>query len=204
MIITEISIENEGFMHCKSEFYTAHDSLVNSSNYTFKQGINRLNGEIDSGNWAISYLLSMYKHRPNDCVLFRQPNVYINKKCISLNEFSDFSCYMDRSYPLFSTNDSVKDIISEGVKNHKTNYSCDEIEKLFHIDGERFVRPLASVGNEIFKAMSAIGFTYEKEVFCFPWLSLKRFEGFHENLTHPLSVLSSLGKTVILPVGTSG
>ena len=203
MKISNISIKNEGYVYCKSSFYSAQDSLSNHSCYSFSQGINKLIGEIDSGNWAISYLLSMYQHRPEDFVLFEQPKVAVNNKWISLNELSEFSCYMDKLDPLFSTNNSVKEHIIRGLDHSKLNCSYDNIKNLFCIDSERFERPLDGVGNEIFKAMAAIGFSYKKEIFCFPWLSNMRFESYHENLTTLLKILEKLEKTVIIPVGIS-
>ena len=203
MEISNISIKNDGYVYCKSSFYSAQDSLSNHSCYSFSRGINKLIGEIDSGNWAVSYLLSMYKHRPEDFVLFEQPIVAVNNKWISLNELSEFSCYMDKIDPLFSANNSVKEHIKQGLDYSKLNCSYDDIKNLFYIDSERFDRPLKGVGNEIFKAMAAIGFSYKKEVFCFPWLSNSRFESYHENLTGLLQILENLEKTVIIPVGIS-
>lgn len=203
MEINNISIKNEGYVYCKSSFYSAQDSLSNYSCYSFSCGINKLIGEIDSGNWAISYLLSMYKHRPEDFVLFEQPRVAVNNKFISLDELSEFSCYMDKLYPLFSTTNSVKEHIIQGLEHSKLNCSYDDIKNLFYIDNERFERPLNSVGNEIFKSMAAIGFSYKKEIFCFPWLSNRRFENCHKNLTALLQILENLKKTVIIPVGIS-
>ncbi len=201
MKISNISIKNEGYIYCKSSFYSAQDSLSNYSSYSFSRGINKLIGEIDSGNWAISYLLSMYKHCPEDFVLFEQPEAVVNNKRISLNELSEFSCYMDKLYPLFSTVNSVKEHIIQGLEHSRLNYSYDDVKDLFCIDSERFERPINSTGNEIFKSMAAIGFSYKKEIFCFPWLSNRRFESYHENLTTLLQILEGLEKTVIIPVG---
>lgn len=160
-------------------------------------------GEIDSGKWAISYLLSMYQHRPEDFVLFNQPTVSLNNKEISLNELSEYSCYMDELDPLFSSANSVKEQIKQGLDQNKLNCSFDDIKNLFYLDSERFERPLNGVGNEIFKAMAAIGFSHKKEVFCFPWLSNTRFESYHEHLTTLLQTLERLEKTVIIPIGIS-
>lgn len=203
MKINNISIKNEGYVYCQSSFYSAQDSLFNDTSYNFSPGINKLIGEIDSGIWAISYLLSMYKNRPEDFILFEQPQVTVNNKLISLNEISKFSCYMDKLDPLFSGSNSVKKHIIRGLHLSGFNYSYDDIKNLFHIDSERFERPVKSVGNEIFKAIAAIGFSYGKEIFCFPWLSNRRFESYHENLTALLQILENLGKTVIIPVGIS-
>lgn len=200
MKISNISIKSEGYVYCKSNFYSSQD-ILNNTSFNFGVGINKLIGEIDSGIWAISYLLSMYKHRPEDFVLFKQPKVTVNSQVISLNELSEISCYMDKLDPLFSTDNSVKELIMQGLEHSKLNFSHEEIKNLFHINSERFERPLTGVGNEIFKAMAAIGFSYEKEIFCFPWLSNKRFESYHKNLTTLLKILENLKKTVVIPVG---
>ncbi|MDD6479032.1 MAG: hypothetical protein PUF48_04395 [Oscillospiraceae bacterium] len=202
MNIKKISVNNDGYIHCKSSFYSSQD-ILNNAKFDFDVGINKLTGEIDSGIWAISYLLSMYKHRPRDFVLFERPIVAVNDKWISLNELSEFSCYMDKLDPLFSSNRSVKKLIIQGLRHSKLNCSYDDIKNLFYIDSERFERPLNGVGNEIFKAMAAIGFSYKKEIFCFLWLSNRRFESYHENLTTVLQILEKLEKTVIIPVGIS-
>ena len=200
MKISNINVQNNGYVHCKSNFYSAHDTLSINSQYTFSVGVNRLIGEIDSGNWAISYLLSMYEHRSDDFILFAPPEVYINNQLVSLKELSKYSCYMDRLHPLFSENDSVRKTVMKGLKYSKLNCSCDDVKALFYLDEERFERPISGVGNEIFRAMAAIGFSYGKEVFCFPWLSRKRFEGYHRNLTTLLEILEDLKKVVIVPV----
>ena len=203
MKIKSIIIQNEGFVHCKSNFYSSHDILNYDTCYEFKLGVNKIIGEIDSGNWAISYLLSMYTHQPNDFVLFREPILTLNDKKVSINEISNISCYMDKIYPLFSDTRSVKSIIVQGLQHNQLNYTYEDIRNLFCIDCERFNKPLTGLGNEIFKAMAAIGFSYKKELFCFPWLSSKRFANYYENLTVVLKVLESLQKIVIMPTGKS-
>lgn len=201
MKIKNINITNQGHVICKSNFYSAIDVISKNISYNFSSGINKLVGDIDSGKWAISYLLSMHKHRPKDFILFDQPNVTVNGMLMSLNELSDFSCYMDTLHPLFSETKSVKNLVEKGLKHSESNYSIADIKDLFCIDAERFNRPLKGVGNEIFKAMAAIGFSHKKELFCFPWLSARRFEGYHENLSTLLQILKNLEKTVIIPIG---
>lgn len=205
MKIESIRISNDGYVNCTSRFYSAHDILDSRSFYSFFPGINKLIGEIDSGNWAVSYLLSMYKHRPQDFILFEQPNVFVNNELISLTDMSEFSCYMDESYPLFSDSVPIKEHIIRGLNHSKLNLSYDDIMNLFDVGSDesfRFERPLKSVGNTIIRAMAAIGVSYDKELFCFPWLSNMRFEGYHGNMTITLKILENLGKTVIVPVGS--
>ncbi len=200
MKINNINITNDGYVDCMSNFYSVKD-ILNNKEYNFTVGINKLIGEIDSGIWATSYLLSMYKYRPKDFILFEQPSVIVDDKNISLNEFSKFTCYMDKIYPLFSKNISVKKLIIQGLKESKLPLSPNDIKDMFHMSNDRFERPLKAVGNEVFRAMSAIAYAYDKQVFCFPWISKMRFDGYHGHMTDLLEILEDLGKIVILPIG---
>ena len=143
----------------------------------------------------------MYKHRPQDFILFEQPKVTVNSQMISLNELSKFSCYMDELDPLFSSKHSVKKLITRGLSHSKSNCSYDDIKNLFCLDNERFEQPLKSVGNERFRAMAAIGYSYGKQIFCFPWLSHSRFEHYSGQLMWLFDLLKNLDKICILPIG---
>ena len=201
MKIEKMNVRNEGYVYPKSGFYSAHDSLSFSSCYSFSVGVNKMIGEIDSGVWAVSYLLSMYRYRPEDFILFKQPEVTVNKSIISLDDLSQYSCYMDKLYPLFSTKEPVSELVLNGLRKSKLKNSPNDIRDLFHMDHERFERPLTGVGNEIFRAMAAIGYVYDKQIFCFPWLSKKRFGGYHGHMTDLLDILEGMGKVIILPMG---
>ena len=56
----KIFIKNRGYIDCKSGFYSVSDILDEESEYCFNVGVNMLRGEIDSGAFGISYLISMY------------------------------------------------------------------------------------------------------------------------------------------------
>lgn len=202
MIIENVSVKSDrGYVYCRSCFYTAHDNPSYDVSYSFSVGINKLINEIDSGVWAVSYLLSMYKYRPKDFILFEPVEITVNNSVISLNDISEYTCYMDELYPLFSSKRSVRKLVLGGLKRNNLNYTPDDIRDLFHIYPTRFDRPLTGVGNEIFRCMAAIGYCHGKQIFCFPWLSQKRFEYYHGHMTDLLDILDKLKKIVILPVG---
>ena len=71
---------------------------------------------------------------------------------------------------------------------------------MFKITPFRFDRPISGTGSERFKAMSAIGFSYGKEVFCLPWFSMRRYDRFKVQMSHLNDTLSSLGKMVVFPI----
>ena len=200
MNFNSISVVNNGYVFCKSRYYSCND-ILRDNNFIFHKGINLLKGEIDSGNWAISYLISMYNFKTNDFVLFKETEVLIDGCKATLCDINKYSCYMDDSYPLFSSKKSVKFLVEQGLKKHKLNYTADEIRDLFCIDEERFTRPISAVGNEFFKAMAAIGYSNLKQIYCFPWMSKMRFNGFHAHLTYLLEILKKLDLTVVIPVG---
>lgn len=203
MKINTIKISNSGYVHCQSQFYSSSDILGGECIYEFSAGKNMLVGEIDSGVWAVSYLMSMFDSCPKDFILSEEPLITVNESVLSLHEFSEYTCYMDESFPLFSGRKTVKDMVEKGIQRSGLRCSPSDIRDLFGIFEDRFTRPLAGVGNEMFKAMAAIGYAYHKQVFCFPWLSRQRFDYYHENLTWVLDKLESLGRTAIVPVGES-
>lgn len=200
MKITDIKIKNDGYVECKSCFYSAND-ILNDQSFSFSSGINELTGEIDSGIWAVSYLMSMYSFAPKSFVLFDNAVIEVNGNNMPLGDFSRFSCYMDKCYPLFNSKKTVKSIVEAGIKKNKMQCSAEEIRNLFKIDAERFKRPLSGVGNEIFNAMAAIGYVNNKQVYCFPWFSEMRYGGYHNHIKELLKTLSQLGMTVVVPVG---
>ena len=202
MKIESIKVVNNGYINCKSSYYTTCDVLDGNVTYNFTNGLNTLVGDIDSGIWAISYLLSMYKYDNNKKLLFLPQTVTVNNNTIDLEQFWVYSCYLDKIYPLFaSKRTTVYHQVLKGIKKNNLTETSDEIRDLFHIDKERFMRPLSSVGNEVFRCMSAIGYVNKKEVFCFPWFSRERFNSFHKHMDDLFDILCCLEKTIILPVG---
>lgn len=203
MKIQRLNMNCEGHVFCHSVFYSSHDILDGKTMYTLSTGVNRLYGEIDSGGWAVSCLLSMYDYAPDDFILYQDPCISINGIPGTLTEILPYSCYMDKSYPLFASNASIKALVSKGLANNHMNYSPSDIRNMFCIDLERFERPLSCVGNEVFKGMAAIGYCHGKNLFCFPWLSARRRESFHQHLSFTLDVLSSLKQMVIFPAAAT-
>ena len=195
-----IEIYNSGYIDCKSSYYVAHTSLDEKDKFVFKSGINELVGDIDSGNFSISYLISMYKDVDKK-LLFLPQTAKVDGEVVELFELSQLSCYMDSLYPFFPKKKTVRQLVEKGLKKSKIPYTPDEICKLFHMETFRFERPINAIGHEKFRAMAAIGFCYNKDVFCFPWMSRRLFDSFQGHLTDILSILEKMNKIVILPIG---
>lgn len=201
MSIQTIKIQTSGYIHCKSCFYATCDMLNDFNTYEFSKGINQLEGEIDSGVWAISYLISMYPYDTKNCVIFPPTTIQMNGTDCPLSQLCKYSCYMDPVHPLFSSKKTMHRLISKGIAHNQNIESVEMIREMFCIGRERFERPLSGVGNERFRCMAAIGYVYDKDIFCFPWLSRMRFDYYHRNLTDVLQILKDRQKTILLPIG---
>lgn len=200
MRIQRIQFSNEGWVYCKATFYCASDILQPKA-YSFKNGIHILKGEIDSGNWAVSYYLSMYSHRPKDFVLDGKIDILVDNKKIDIKTFCDYSCYLDKKiYPFFSQNIPINALIEKYSKKN-TGKSAEEIRELFQITDARFYRPVNQMGIEAVLGMAAVGYSMGKQVFCFPWMSAERFRSNSICLSRCFDALENLGMIVIVPVG---
>lgn len=200
MNIEQIDLHASGYVACKSGFYTCHDVIQPYNTYNFVRGINTLEGEIDSGSWAASYILSMYKEKSKDFIL-SDFNLSVNGKEADINELLNFSCYLSEEHPLFSSKKSVRKLVSDGLRKTKLSYTADQIKTMFELDDIRFEHPISNLSGEKFRAMAAIGYSYNKQLYCFPWLSNSRFESYNNNILWLLSKLEQLNLTAIVPVG---
>lgn len=189
---------------CKSDRYTSSNFLRESKKFEFVKGTNIIKCDIDSGEWGASYLFSMYNRRmikrdPSNNDLFAT----VDGINMPLNELKEFCCYIDSSeYPLFnSKRKTVRKLIEAGLKSGKTNKTINEISEIFLLSEDRLDRPICYTGNERFRSMSAVGYAFGKQIFCFPWLSNMMFEYYSNSITCAMNALSTLGLMSILPVG---
>ena len=198
-MIDKITVKNlSGYILVKSCHYQAQD-VCNHERLDLAPGINTLPGEIDSGNWAASYALSMWKDRSKDFLLTQKPYFFINGKEENIKKILPLSCYMDRSHPLFKTQKTVADLVKIGCNKNHLNFTQEELRNHFEICSERFHRPLSGTGTSMFRCMAAIGVAWDKSLFCFPWLSKVLIDYYGKNLTVAIEQLSQLQKIVILP-----
>ena len=200
MKINQIDAQIDAYISCQSIYYRVLDSVEATKTYTFSVGPNFLLGEIDSGNWAVSYILSMY---PSEKNMIFHSNINVNGKPASIKSISQSACYMDISYPLFSSKKSVYNLIRKGIKRNHLPITAEEVCELFLIDSQRATRPVKAVGTEQFKCMAAIGYVHNKTIFCFPWLSRTRYDNYHNHMPELCEILEKLEVISIIPIGQS-
>lgn len=204
MKIETIKIRNEGHIPCRSGFYSVRDTIEFHTQYKFSTGLTFLRGDIDSGNWGISCLLSIPECNQLKDSLHYPLSATVNGTEMPLEKLWPYACYMDEAYPLFSGSKPANKLIERELKKSDIQGSPEEIRDLFHMSPERFSRPIGATGHEKFKAMSAIGYAGGKQVFCFPWFSKRRLYAFGLHMPDLFHILNSLGKMVIVPIGLTG
>ena len=198
MLMKEIIIKLNGYINCKSDFYSVCDVFDNQEIHLFRK-VNILNGSIDSGIFGASYLLSMCNQISKKDFQGEQI-AFVDGKETSITDLAAQACFMSNCFRLFSTRRSVSYLVSNALKQHNSNRMVEEIRELFQIDKERFGKSIDATGHERYKAMAAVAYSHNKDIFCFPWFSKKRFECFNRNITNLLDILAALNKIVVLPL----
>lgn len=199
MIIDDIKIQNDGYVYCKSQYYQCMDTLNESQVFEFKKGINILEGDIDSSNFAISYLISMYE-KVDKRLLSMEHTAIVNGEKMSLRELSSYACYIDINNKDFK-NKTVKNLIKSGVKKSGVDFTVEQLIEMFCLTERRINLAPLKCGNERHRAMVAIGLAQGKDIFCFPWYSYKMYEYLKPSIDLIEERLTGLGKIMILPVG---
>lgn len=196
----DIVSQGDGTVNCRSRFYSAFSGFPYLKTFHFTVGKNVLYEEIDSGAWALCYAMSMYGI-DKEIQITNEPDIRLNGNLCTLSELAPHCCYMDPLYPLFSKKISVKQAVEHGIKRNSLPYYAENLRVLFKIDKDRYERPLSGMGNEIFKAMGAIGVAEDKDIFCFPWQSRERCAGYHLHFSQTADALAELGKIAVIPLG---
>ena len=160
----DIVSRGDGTVNCRSRFYSAFSGFPYLKTFHFTVGKNVLYEEIDSGAWALCYAMSMYRI-DKEIQITNEPDIRLNGNLCTLSELAPHCCYMDPLYPLFSKKISVKQAVEHGIKRNSLPYYAENLRVLFKIDKDRYERPLSGMGNEIFKAMGAIGVAEDKDSF---------------------------------------
>ncbi len=197
----QLTLICSGYVYCKSDFYSTTD-VLSGTTYAFQSGVNDLVGDIDAGHWAASCLLSMYQPHSKKFIT-DEPMICLDQKKVDIQSILSMSCYMDVSYPLFSSRKSVKRLIGEGLRQTENAHGLDEILTLFGLCGSRLDQPVKAAGNSKFNAMSAIAYAHGKRIFCFPWLSGSRYAIYQGYFLTLFPLFEQLDVMAIVPHGAS-
>jgi ABC-type glutathione transport system ATPase component len=144
-------------------------------------------GSIGLGGWLLSYLLAGRDHHFQNS---SDSPITLNGEPVHSEALKKLSCYVGegvaeipyryyRRYPWILTwkirgIKTVAEQISEGIQRTSNRYSLQEIVDMFELTGlhekGRIHRPLEFNSGERWRASLAIGFAFQKKLFCVPWI----------------------------------
>lgn len=191
-----------GLVKCKSTrgMFVA---TCNNFSYEFNPGVYVLQGEIDSGAWAYCYsLCKVYNQRKSDVLLDEETELYYMNDKVSLSFMKTKTCYLDNIKQHFYdeiSRKTVKQVVEKNLMINNNKKTAEEIRDIFDITSERYNRNLKCVGNEIFICKAAIGYSNDKMIYIFPWLSKKLTQYYMGHIEHVVDTLCKLNKIVLLP-----
>lgn len=195
-----IEIEHlSGYINCKFNFGQYTFAMTELS-FLFESKLYYLYGEIDSGNWAISYLLSHCNDKDN--MIWEEAEYTLNSQPCTLFEIGQHCCYISKSHNnMFreKTRKTVKHFVEKNLAKSKVKLTVEEIRNLFEIDESRFERPIYQTGNMSLRCAAAIGLAADKQVYCFPWFSKKMYRYYKPHIIAIVDALRSQNRTILLP-----
>ena len=196
MIDTIELINFSGVSNCRFSAYSCTESFP-PVDYTFEKGKTYcIISDFGCGSWGLSNCLG-----GDGSITCGE--ILVNGATSRLDDLIKYSCFVSslRVYgmKIKPKKDSIRICIERALKNNRL-FCVNDIKRIFCLSDERFERPIAYTGGETWLASLAIGFSLQKDIFCFPWLSERNIEIF--KMTKRMGIIDCLknnNKIVIIP-----
>lgn len=168
-------------------------------NYVFEKGkAYGIIGECGSGGWGLSYNLVGKKN-------YNKGYIKVNDKTVGLEELKQISCYVCESMvnnSLPFKNKSILKQLKDGVKTNKSSNLCvEDVIKTFNLSKDRLHLKVEELSWERWRASIAIGYSYGRKLFCFPWVDTRWINDAILNfgLHICIDILKNNGAIIIIP-----
>jgi ABC-type glutathione transport system ATPase component len=197
---------------------------IKDFNLTIESGkIYGLVGSLGTGGWLLSHLLSGRDPQFFNNLELVDSHITIDGLPANNKLLKSISCYIGEgvaeipykkynSYPSKLTLKlrkikTVAEQILEGITRSTNMLSLQEIANLFELtdinESGRIYRPLEFNSGERWRASLAIGFAFQKKLFCAPWIEPHGIDYIlsEQNIKY-LKILQEAGAAIILPVSS--
>lgn len=200
--IKQIEMENvSGGFDCGLENYGCMRDTLGHFTFKFEPGVYLIEGEGATGGWALSTILSGKDRTFEGKILF-------NNQEVTYREIVQNSCYVGEDSGLkkrfglvpMTVQEQIRYGISKGLS---FNNDIEQIRKMFGISEERFNRSMKYVSGERWRASMAIGYSFGKSIYCFPWINSKFIISREENLKICFDSLRAIDAIIIIPTTNS-
>lgn len=196
----KVSLSEEKTKNQAIDYKTDHQyEKAKSLEYSFYSSkCYGLIGNPESGNWDLSYLLTGWQKLSNNTIT-------IDGKDASSKDLRNISCYIGHEHyydikPLHK-HKSIKKSIEAGIKkSRKDNLTFQDIKNKFELSSERVNRRFKETGNEHWRASLAIGYAYNKKIYCSPFLEGCLWEKYYSIMLEKwLNILKNEDSIIIIP-----
>lgn len=156
-----------------------------------------IDSDFQYGGWAISWIASGKVNQQSGSVYLDGRNIG-QKERKKLSQCVGFDM---KSYFSFGKK-TIRKQIANGLKrtNNKNAQNVDEIIRLFDLSPEKVDRTIEQVSVMRYKASMAIGFAYDRKIYCFPWFTQELTLRFKDLwLKKCMNILKEKGYLIILP-----
>jgi hypothetical protein len=153
--------------------------------------------ECGAGAWTISYVLSGRTD-------FNEGAIHLNKTLANASSLKKYGWYIGddlnikKSFITRLKPKTIRQHILAGIKD-ASQLKLEEIIEIFGLSHTRLDRPIHSISNERWNASAAIGFAYNRKIYCFPWLNSYWIKRLEPRISEIINVLTASGYIVILP-----
>lgn len=174
-----------------------HDVIDNfSANFDFGKCY-CLDSELGNGSWALSWIISG-KTKQQKGFISIDGNVLNTRKrkkysqCVGINGHGFITLKKK----------TIENQILEGLKrtNFKNAKDVDSVADIFKLNKLKLDRILEHVSAMRFKASMAIGYAFDKKIYCFPWMAQDWIFNFDDIwLRELVTYLKNSGALIIIP-----
>ena len=152
-------------------------------------------GEFGNGGAVLSYILA------NNTNLY-EGKIYIDDKKETISPIVENSWYI--GYDIYGfrkplKRKTIRKQIMDGVRESHCDLNADAIQNMFEVSEAGARKSIQKVGMERWKASTAIGYAYQKKIFCYPWMNSYDVKLFGEQIAKSIKVLTDNNCTVIFP-----
>ena len=185
-----------GGFECQLFNYGSMRDTIGWFNYRFVPGIYVLKGEVGVGGWALSEILCGKAEISSGSVL-------LNGNPLGNNQLGNYGCCIGDIINVGLNNDVSKMTIHKQLEYAVENglgygKSVSEIKEMFELSDGRFERTLPDTSGERWRISMAVGYAFEKSIYCFPWVNSKFIKSLM-CLELCLKILKNSGSIIVIP-----
>ena len=193
--MNKITLNNfQAVGNCRCNWYTSRESFFKITCNIHTGNVCGLVSNFGLGSWGFASSIcgrgELYDGEMIVDDLKVEPTYFYDKTIFVFDETNNESIKECK-------NMSVKEHIEKALAISKIPYNHNDIKSMFCLTDERYHRPLGQVGIEIWRITIAIGFSLNKQIFCFPWLNERDIVFLQQKQV--LDYLKCNGKIVLIP-----